>query len=142
MEQHRGQRHPTDVTVRFFTRPATIGFGRVTNVSATGAFLETQFPLRLLSLVYLQPIDLLPADGASGRIAATVVRHSAIGVGLEWCEFGAEVTRVYARLAAGSNDLGEENQLPLPPTPNPLPLPHRVSRSLELAGLCRLEFRD
>ena len=141
MEQHRGQRHPTDVTVRFFTRPATIGFGRVINVSATGAFLETQFPLRLLSLLYLQPIDLLPSDGAGGRIAATVVRHSAAGVGLEWCEFGAEATRVYARLAAGSNDLAEENQLPLPASPTTLPLPHRV-RSLELAGLCRLEFRD
>ena len=66
MEQHRGQRHPTDVTVRFFTRPATIGFGRVINVSATGAFMETQFPLRLLSLVYLQPTDLLPSDAARG----------------------------------------------------------------------------
>jgi hypothetical protein len=89
----------------------------------------------------LQPTDLPHSDGAGGRIAATVVRHSATGVGLEWCEFGAEVTRVYARLAAGSNDLGEENQLPLPASPTTLPLPHRV-RSLELAGLCRLEFRD
>ena len=119
-----------------------IGFGRVTNVSATGAFLETQFPLRLLSMLYLQPTDLLPADGASARIAATVVRHCAAGVGLEWCEFGAEATRVYARLAAGSNDPGDENQLPLPATPDALPLPHRLSHSLELAGLCRLEFRN
>jgi hypothetical protein len=103
--------------------------------------METQFTLRLLSLVYLQPTDLLPSDGAAGRIAATVVRHSATGVGLEWCEFGADATRVYARLAAGSNDLGEEGQLPLPAAPDTLRLPHRV-RSLELVGLCRLEFRD
>ena len=138
MEHHRGQRHSTDVTVQFFTRPATIGFGRVINVSATGAFMETRFPLRPLSVLYLAPTDL---DGTSGRIAATVVRHTATGVGLEWCEFGAEATRVYARLAAGSNDLADEHQLPLP-TPSAVLLPRRLSRSLELSGLCRLEFLD
>ena len=138
MEHHRGQRHSTDVTVQFFTRPATIGFGRVINVSATGAFMETRFPLRHLSVLYLAPTDL---DGSSGRIAATVVRRTATGVGLEWCEFGAEATRVYARLAAGSNDLADEHQLPLP-TPSAVLLPRRLSRSLELSGLCRLEFLD
>ena len=141
MEHHRGQRHSTDVSVQFFTRPATIGFGRVLNVSATGAFMETQFPLRVLSLLYLEPTE-LPADSTSGRIAATVVRCCASGVGLEWCEFGAEATRVYARLATGSNDLADEHQLQLPATPNALTLPRRLSRSLELPGLCRLEFRD
>jgi len=120
MEHHRGQRHSTDVTVQFLTRPATIGIGRVLNVSSTGAFMETQTPLPLLSLVYLQPADQLPGDGTGGRIAATVVRCSATGVGLEWCEFGADATRVYARLAAGSNDLADEHQLPLPAPPNAL----------------------
>ena len=113
MEHHRGQRHSTDVTVQFLTRPATIGIGRVLNVSSTGAFMETQTPLPLLSLVYLQPTDQLPGDGTGGRIAATVVRRSATGVGLEWCEFGADATRVYARLATGSNDFADEQQLPL-----------------------------
>jgi hypothetical protein len=118
MEHHRGQRHLTDVTVQFLTRPATIGIGRVLNVSSTGAFMETQTPLPLLSLVYLQPTDQLPGDGIGGRIAATVVRCSANGVGLEWCEFGADATRAYARLAAGLNDLADEHQLPLPAPPN------------------------
>jgi hypothetical protein len=140
MEHFRGQRRSTNVTVQFFTRPATIGVGRVLNVSSTGAFMETQRPLRLLSLLYLEPTDQLPADSPSGRIAAIVVRRSATGVGLEWCEFGAEATRVYARLATGSNDLADELQLPLPAMANALPLPHQLSRSLELPGLCRLEF--
>ena len=130
MEHHRGQRHSTDVTVQFFTRPATIGFGRVLNVSATGAFMETRFPLRFLSLLYLEPTD-LPA-GTRGRIAATVVRCSATGVGLKWCEFAAEATRVYACLATGWNDLADEHQLPLPAMPNAQPVPHRPSRSLDL----------
>lgn len=129
MEKHRGQRRSTDVTVQFFTRPATTGTGRVLNVSATGAFMETQLPLRLLSVLYLEPTDTLLAGGTGGRIAATVVRCSATGVGLEWCEFGAEATRVYARLVTGSNDLVDEHQLPLPAMPDALPLPHRVLSS-------------
>jgi hypothetical protein len=142
MKLHRGQRRSTNVTVQFFTRPATIGIGRVVNVSATGAFMETQLPLRLLSLLYLEPTDQLPADSTSGRIAATVVRCGATGVGLEWCEFAAETTKVYARLATGSNDLADAHQWPLPAMPDALPLPRRASRSLELPGLCRLEFLD
>jgi hypothetical protein len=142
MEKHRGQRRSIDVAVQFFTRPATTGVGRVLNVSATGAFMETQLPLRLLSVLYLEPADTLLADGTGGRIAATVVRRSATGVGLEWCEFGAEATRVYARLVTGSHDLVGEHQLPLPAMPDALPLPHRVSRSVELPGLCRVEFLD
>ena len=116
MEKHRGHRRATDITVQFFTRPTTIGIGRVLNVSATGAFMETQLPLRLLSVLYLEPTA--PAGSTGGRIAATVVRCSATGVGLEWCEFGADATRAYARLAAGLNGLADEHQLPLPAPPN------------------------
>jgi hypothetical protein len=142
MEHHRGQRRSTNVTVQFFTRPDTIGVGRVVNVSTTGAFMETQVPLRLLSLLYLEPTDQPPADSTRGRIAATVVRCDATGVGLEWCEFAAETTKVYARFATGSNDLADAPQLPLPAIPDALPVPRRGSGSRELPGLCRLEFRD
>ncbi|HME38258.1 MAG TPA: PilZ domain-containing protein [Steroidobacteraceae bacterium] len=142
MERHRGQRRATDVVVRFVTRPHTIGTGRIVNISATGAFMETDRPLRPLSLLYVEPVDPLPADGTGGRIAATVVRCGPTGVGLEWCEFAAEATTAYARLAAVSNDLADAQQRPLPEMPEAIPLPHRASRTVELAGLCRLEFRD
>ena len=104
--------------------------------------METQLPLRLLSLLYLEPMDQIPADGTSGRIAATVVRYGATGVGLEWCEFAAETTKVYARLATGLNDLADVHQWMLPAMPDELHLPRRASGSLELRGLCRLEFLD
>jgi hypothetical protein len=129
MEHHRGRRHATDVTVRFFTRPDTIGVGRVLNVSATGAFMETQLPLRPLSLVYLEPTEQRRSYDAGGRIAATVVRCTATGVGLEWCEFAAEATHVYAQLARGSNDLVDELQLPLPAIPTALTMLRRQSRA-------------
>jgi len=108
-----------------------MGIGRVLNVSATGAFMETPLPLRLLSVLYLVPADQLPTDGTGGRIAATVVRCSASGVGLEWCEFGAETTKAYALLVTGSSDLADEHQLSLPALPDALHLSHRASRSLE-----------
>jgi hypothetical protein len=142
VEHHRGERRATDVAVKFFTRPTTAGTGRVINISTTGAFLETRLPLRLLSLLYLEPTDRLPADSPYGRIAATVVRCTAIGVGLEWCEFAAQTTRVFARLAAGSSDIALEHQLLLPGMTDALHLPHRASRPRELPGLCRLEFLD
>jgi hypothetical protein len=114
----RGQRRSTNATVRFFTRPATMGVGLVTNISPTGAFLETQTPLRLLSILYLEPADSSLCESARGRIAATVVRRGATGFGLKWCEFAAETTKVYAQLAAASNDAADVHQLTLPSIPN------------------------
>jgi hypothetical protein len=119
----RGQRRSTNAAVRFFTRPAMMGIGLVTNVSPTGAFLETRTPLRLLSIVYLEPADPSLSESARGRIAATVVRRSPTGFGLKWCEFAAETTKVYARLADRSNELADAHQLPLPTIPNSASLP-------------------
>ena len=129
MELHRGERRSTDVTVKFFTRPAIAGVGRILNISTTGAFMETHLPLRLLSLLYLEPTNQATADDACGRIAATVVRFSASGVGLEWCEFAAQTTKAYARLAAGSHDIADALQLLLPGMPNALYMPQRPSLS-------------
>ncbi|HLZ99483.1 MAG TPA: hypothetical protein VKP66_16225 [Steroidobacteraceae bacterium] len=112
MDYRVDPRRPTDVAVRFLTRPSQTGSGRILNVSATGAFLETTAPLSYLSLLYLQPLELSPA-GAAGRIAATVVRRAVNGFGLEWCEFGAASTPVYAILASSSCDLGGAGQLAL-----------------------------
>jgi hypothetical protein len=142
MEHQRGQRHSTDVSVRIFTRPYTIGIGRVLNVSATGAFLETQLALRPLSLLYLEPMNLASAGEARERIAATVVRCTPSGVGLAWYVFAAQACKAYARLVSRLSDLTDEHQLPLPAMPNALSLPHRDLRPFELPGLCRVEFRD
>jgi len=68
MERHWGQRRSTNVAVQFFTRPDATGFGRLVNISSTGAFMETQSPLRILSLLYLEPIDQPSVNGISGRL--------------------------------------------------------------------------
>jgi hypothetical protein len=99
MEHRWGHRQSTDVAVRFVALPATIGTGRVINVSLSGAFMETQVPLRLLSLIYLEPFGEVRDDDLMSRLVASVVRQTPIGVGLEWCDSTASA-KAYTRLNA------------------------------------------
>jgi hypothetical protein len=99
MEHRWGRRHEINVLVRFVTRPSRTGIGLLRNISSTGAFMETPFALRHLSVVYLEPVDATALGIHAGRLAATVVRQVAEGVGLEWCEFATELSQAYARMA-------------------------------------------
>ena len=88
VEHRRGRRHDTDVAVRFVALPATIGAGRITNISLTGAFMETACKLPLRTVVHIEGLDSRKQRGANGtakRLAAKVVRRCTAGVGLEWC---------------------------------------------------------
>jgi hypothetical protein len=89
MEHRWGRRYDTDVSVRFVALPGTIGSGRVTNVSLSGAFMETTAKLRLRTVLYIEGLESARERGKAGtskRLAATVVRRCSAGVGLEWCE--------------------------------------------------------
>jgi hypothetical protein len=89
MEHRWGRRYDTDVSVRFVALPGTIGSGRVTNISLSGAFMETTAKLRLLTVLYIEGLESDGGRGKAGvakRLAATVVRRCSAGVGLEWCE--------------------------------------------------------
>jgi hypothetical protein len=97
MEHRWGSREVTDVAVRFLALPETIGSGRVVNISVTGAFMETALNLRVMSLIYLEPAVWAPTEGRSKRIAASVVRKSSTGVGIEWCE-SMVMSALYGRL--------------------------------------------
>src|SRR5438309_647940 len=113
MDNRSDLRRSTDVAVSFQARPSINGSGRILNISSTGAFLATAAPLCHLSLLYLQPLDPPSTKGAGGHLAATVVRCARDGFGLEWCEFGAASTPVYALLHAPAGGLGDARQLAL-----------------------------
>jgi hypothetical protein len=100
MEHRWGRRQSTDLMVRFFASSGSSGIGRVLNISSTGAFLETTARLRPLSLLHLEPAGATFWETQSRRIAASVVRQDAGGVGLEWCEAAAEATKVFTRLTS------------------------------------------
>lgn len=104
MDHRWGQRQATNVVVQVVATSGRTAAARVVNVSLTGAYLETSVLPRLHSLVYLAPV--LPDNSAQGsrRVAAIVVRHDALGVGVEWCEAltkGVHIALLLAMLADG-----------------------------------------
>jgi len=100
MEHRWGRRQPTNLMVRFCAMSGITGVGRLLNISSTGAFLATTARLRPLSLVYLEPAAATFWGIQSRRIAASVVRQDALGVGVEWCDAAAETTKVVSRMAS------------------------------------------
>jgi hypothetical protein len=120
MEHRWGRRYDTDVAVRFVALPGTIGSGRVTNISLSGAFMETQAKLRLLTVVYIEGLD-SPKErakpGVAKRMAATVIRRCSAGVGLEWCERWAYPASELSHVAASARTAPKvEAQAPEPPS--------------------------
>jgi hypothetical protein len=83
MEHRWGERVEVNRAVRLRRAPAVIGWGRLTNVSLTGAYVETSLPLPPLTYVEVEPLG---HDGAGERLGAYVVRGTSAGAGLEWCE--------------------------------------------------------
>jgi len=101
MEHRWGSRKAIDVPVRFIALPATIGTGRITNVSMTGAFLETRAQLRPMALLYVEMIHLPQERGRRKRLSASVVRRTDLGVGIEWCE-PASKSPLYSQLRSSA----------------------------------------
>ena len=97
MEHRWGERQSTDVTVHVVATSGKTGIARVANVSVTGAYLETNIPLRLHSLLYLQP------HIGGDCVAASVVRQDSSGVGLKWCEAMTKQAHIDALLAMLGN---------------------------------------
>jgi hypothetical protein len=123
MEHRWGRRYDTDVAVRFVALPGTIGSGRVTNISLSGAFMETGAKLRLLTVLYIEGLESDRERGnprAAKRLAATVVRRCSAGVGLEWCErFEDPASRLSQISAAARTAPAPPAQTPAPPSGEP-----------------------
>ena len=115
MEHRWGVRQRTCVSVRFDARGGVIGSGRLINISATGAFLETADPPAPLAMLQIRAAAASAAEDVALPLAATVVRRIARGVGLEWCPEAGGNALLRRRLAgwlAESRSLGAG----MPPT--------------------------
>jgi hypothetical protein len=84
MEHRWGRRVATDVDVRIFADPASAGWGRLRNISVSGGFVETALRIPVLCTLCLTA----PATDSRDEylVRAIVVRNTADGVGVEWCE--------------------------------------------------------
>jgi hypothetical protein len=117
MDHRWGRRKATDAAVRFFALPATFGTGKVTNVSVTGAFMETLLNIPLATTIYVESIAPVAQGGGRRRMAANVVRRAPTGVGLEWCQ-AASNTVLYSQFGCGYQDRAEFNRPTPPPDPD------------------------
>jgi len=93
MEHRWGERVPVRETVELACGSSPPLAGVLENVSSSGAFVRTEGPRPPRG-----PVEVILQDGRFGRrhsvrLPAYVVRESAIGVGIEWCEFAPRVIR-------------------------------------------------
>jgi PilZ domain-containing protein len=95
MEHRCGHRRSVQLRVTLRTRSGLVGHGTLTEVSASGARIESQLPLALDSVALVQ-CRLGGETGASRRITleAQVVRRTIDGYGLEWTRFAPEEVRM------------------------------------------------
>jgi hypothetical protein len=93
MEHRWGQRKPAYQRVRVLTAGGIAAQGHILNVSTSGAFIRTPLPARVLSVVQVAIV----ADNRP-RVCATaqVVRKTAEGLGLEWCEHVPKIVTALA----------------------------------------------
>ena len=93
MEHRWGERVAVRQTVKLACGSLRDVAGSLENVSVSGAFVRTEGfkpPRGPVEVLLTEPIS---GRGHSVRLAAYVVRETATGVGLEWCEFAPRAIR-------------------------------------------------
>jgi len=87
MEHRWGQRFRTSIKVRVFCeQPYEARCGRVTDISTSGVFIQTNLQVPLLARISVE-IPTPTRDGTvTLHVSGCVVRKAARGVGIEWCE--------------------------------------------------------
>ena len=98
MEHRWGRRLDTSIDASLFGHPCAVGRGCVRNLSMTGAFVQTNLRLPLLSQVDIELHLRLVPPCETHRIAASVVRTTGEGIGIEWCD---PLAAQFVSLAAG-----------------------------------------
>jgi hypothetical protein len=84
MEHRWGLRIPCCAAVRISSGAAVIDFGRMRNVSMSGAYIESSVALPLFA-----PFEIAVLRGGrrcGAGLLASVVRCEAAGIGVEWAE--------------------------------------------------------
>ncbi|MDE2052073.1 MAG: PilZ domain-containing protein, partial [Gammaproteobacteria bacterium] len=154
MEHRWGERVPVRETVELACGSSQPVAGLLENVSSSGAFVRTEGPRPARG-----PVEVILQDGLCGRrqsvrLPAYVVRETAIGVGIEWCEFAPRVIRELISRdrragAVGARARAQRSACQSPPGPNTATQPRAQSaaepaaigtNTLPLAGSAATEW--
>ena len=88
MEHRWGHRREINGFVQLQMRNGLKGFGRIRDVSISGAWITTKQPATLLSYVQVGFTAMRRGRKTVARIEGLIVRIANQGFGIEWCEFG------------------------------------------------------
>lgn len=99
MDHRYGTRRPLTLPVRLESHGSPTAFGRVLEVSLSGAYIETALPFAPFTRVSLVCGRALYERIGASRITAFVSRVTAGGVAVEWLEFAAPAIRRMVALA-------------------------------------------
>lgn len=99
MDHRLGRRRPFTLRVGLEGYSSPTAYGRLLNVSLSGAYIETSSPFGLLTRVDFVCGRVLYERIGASRMTAFVSRVTAGGVALEWFEFAAPVIRRLVTLA-------------------------------------------
>jgi hypothetical protein len=81
-------RRTLDIGVKVYVRQGQPRFGRISNASASGAYVATGDPPPVMTRVHIAlGWGGVRGGGGRQRIAAYVVRADRCGIGIEWQEF-------------------------------------------------------
>jgi hypothetical protein len=87
MEHRWGHRHKIDRFVRLKLRNGRKAFGRIRDVSISGAWVTTGLSARVLSYVQIGFVVIEAGRKTMSHIEGLIVRVAHRGFGVEWCEF-------------------------------------------------------
>lgn len=85
LEHRWGVRSRLDIPVRIDCSSGVLVLGVMRDASVSGAFVSTAVPLPAMTVVKLVPVS--TRCEARDAVEAFIVRRTAEGAGLEWCDF-------------------------------------------------------
>jgi hypothetical protein len=86
MEHRWGHRREINRFVRLRMRNGLRGFGRIRDVSISGAWIATGLPAKLMCYVQVGFTAMRHGRKTVARVEGLIVRLAGHGFGVEWCE--------------------------------------------------------
>ena len=87
MEHRWGERVQVDFPVRVTAHRFAVSYGRLADLSVSGALVESHFEARRLGRIQIAIVLPLWPKHESPLVEAYVARRCKRGFGIEWCEF-------------------------------------------------------
>jgi hypothetical protein len=110
MEHRWGHRREVNRFVRLKMRNGLRGFGRIRNVSISGAWIATGLPAKLFSHVQVGLSAMQNGGKTVAHVEGLIVRIAHQGFGVEWCELAHPAVRAILMVRPYRSDASSVKQ--------------------------------